>query len=421
MEDLTWQERIPVAKKYDLIVCGGGVAGAAAALSGRRQGLTTLLLDKLCVLGGLATAGLVNYWVPLCNGRGKYIIKGMAQELLQLSLAHSFNTLYPDWKQGEPEHETTQRSDTWFSGGMFSLTLLKLLTDEGVEILYDALVSAPVMVGGHCAGVIIDGKSGRRFYPCGVLVDATGDASIMKQAGVPTTDGENFFTYYGEGITLGGCRAAVEKKNIFLAYYHPYGGAANLHGQFQPEGKSPYVGCDMETINQYLQENQLRMYEKESANCGMEQNIHMLPGIPQLRTARRIQGNATLTGEDCYKHCATSIGTICDFEYRDRLYEVPYGVLVKDGFDNLITCGRSASASGWGWDVLRVIPPAVLTGQAAGIAAALAATHDVPIANIPIEKLQKALADTGVIIHFDDSWVPAAEKQDSYAATADHI
>lgn len=181
------------------------------------------------------------------------------------------------------------------------------------------------------------------------------------------------------------------------------------------------MGCDMETINQYLQENQLRMYEKESGNCGMEQNIHMLPGIPQLRTARRIRGNATLTGEDCYKHCATSIGTICDFEYRDRLYEVPYGVLVKDGFDNLITCGRSASASGWGWDVLRVIPPAVLTGQAAGIAAALAATHDVPIANIPIEKLQKALADTGVIIHFDDSWVPAAEKQDSYAATADHI
>ena len=77
MEELKWQETIPAAKKYDLIVCGGGVAGTAAALSGRRQGLTTLILDKLCVLGGLATVGLVNYWVPLCNGRGKYIIKGM--------------------------------------------------------------------------------------------------------------------------------------------------------------------------------------------------------------------------------------------------------------------------------------------------------------------------------------------------------
>ena len=421
VKELNWQETIPVAKKYDLIVCGGGVAGVAAALAGRRRGLSTLLLDKLCVLGGLATAGLVNYWVPLCNGRGKYIIKGLAQELLQLSLAHSFNTLSPDWKHGEPNHETTQRSDTFFSGGMFSLALLKLLTDEGVDIVYDALVSAPVMDGKHCAGVIIDGKSGRRFHPCAGLVDATGDASIMKQAGVPTTDGKNFFTYYGEGITLDGCRAAVEKKNIFLAYYHPFGGDANLHGQFQPDEKLPYVGCSMETINQYLQENQLRMYDKESGHCGMEQNIHTLPGIPQLRTARRIQGIETLTGENCYRHCDTSIGTICDFEYRDRLYEVPYGVLIKDGFDNLITCGRSASASGWGWDVLRVIPAAVLTGQAAGTAAALAVFHAVPIADVPIEKLQKALADTGVIIHFDDSWVPQAEADDGHAASIDHI
>ena len=91
MKELNWQETIPVAKKYDLIVCGGGVAGVAAALAGRRRGLSTLLLDKLCVLGGLATAGLVNYWVPLCNGRGKYIIKGLAQELLiRKSMPYSF-------------------------------------------------------------------------------------------------------------------------------------------------------------------------------------------------------------------------------------------------------------------------------------------------------------------------------------------
>lgn len=421
MKILHWQENIPTAKKYDLIVCGGGVSGAAAALSGRRQGLSVLLLDKQCVLGGLATVGLVNYWVPLCNGRGKYIIKGMAQEFLHLSLEHSFNTLHPDWKHGEPDHKTPQRSDTWFSGGLFSLALLKLLTDEGVDVLYDALVSVPVMEEKHCTGVIIDGKSGRRFYPCRILVDATGDASIMKQAGVSVIDGQNFFTYYGEGVSLGGCRAAIEKGNVFLAYYHPYGGAANLHGQFQPEEKVPYTGCDMDTINQYLQENQLRMYEKESKNCGMERNIHALPGIPQLRTARHIQGNATLTGEDFYQHCDTSIGTICDFEFRDRLFEVPYGVLVKDGFDNLITCGRSVCATGWGWDVLRVIPAAVLTGQAAGIASALAIQGNVSITNVPIGILQNSLAATGVIIHFDDNWVPTEKNADEYAASSEHI
>jgi hypothetical protein len=152
----------------------------------------------------------------------------------------------------------------------------------------------------------------------------------------------------------------------------------------------------------------------------MEQNIHTLPGIPQLRTARRIRGNATLTGEDCYRHCDTSIGTICDFEFRDRLYEVPYGVLVKDGFDNLITCGRSASASGWGWDVLRVIPPAILTGQAAGIAAAMSLDSGTPLPTIPVKPLQDALSETGVIIHFEDAWVPE-DKSGENAALSDHI
>ena len=135
----------------------------------------------------------------------------------------------------------------------------------------------------------------------------------------------------------------------------------------------------------------------------------MLPGMPQLRTSRRLDGNATLTEADCYRHHPTSIGAICDFERRDALYEVPYGALVKSGFDNMITCGRSASASGWGWDVLRVIPPAVLTGQAAGIAAALALETACPIADVPVPRLQAQLQASGVMIHFDDSLIPAGK------------
>ena len=248
MNAFTYQETIPKWDVFDVIVCGGGLSGIAAALSAARRGKKVLLLEKQCVLGGLATTGLVNYWVPLCNGRGKYIIKGMAQEFLQLSVKYGFDTFYPDWKDGEPDHPTRQRSDSWFSGGIFALALLKLLKDAGVEILYDALVSVPIMEGNHCKGVIIDGKSGRRFYGCKVLVDATGDATVLSQAGVPTVDGTNYFTYYGEGITLDGCRKAVEKKDIFLAYYHPYGGAANLHGGFHPKGKPLYQGVTMEVI-----------------------------------------------------------------------------------------------------------------------------------------------------------------------------
>ncbi len=421
METITWSEKIPIADSFDIIVAGGGISGVAAALSGARQGCRVLLLEKNCSLGGLATAGLVNFWVPFCNGRGRMVIRGMAEELLRLSVKYGFDTFPPDWKGGEPAHATLQRCESWFSAGLFSLSLLKLLREEKVCVLYDALVSAPVMENNRCLGVIIDGKSGRRFYACKALVDATGDAAVLKMAGVPVIDGSDYFTYYGEGITLEGCRRAVEKNDIFQAYYHPYGGAANLHGVGQPEDVPLLKGVDMDAVNEYIQKNQLLMLEKEKDKPRMERNIHMLPGMAQLRTARRIEGDVTLTGEDCYRHFDTSIGTVCDFEYRDRLYEIPYGTLVREGFGNLITCGRSVSASGWGWDVLRVIPPAVLTGQAAGIAAAHALQTDTAIWQLPVAPLQRELEKTGVRIHFPAEWVPKGEAADSLAAPADHI
>jgi len=95
-----------------------------------------------------------------------------------------------------------------------------------------------------------------------------------------------------------------------------------------------------------------------------------------------------------------------DFEIKDRLYEIPYGTLVKTGFDNLITAGRTASATGWGWDCLRVIPPAIITGQAAGEASVIAIDSGVPIAEVDISLLQKRLSEGNVMIHFDDALIP---------------
>ena len=63
-----------VVAEYDVIVAGGGVAGVAAAVSARRMGKRTLLIEKSIGLGGLATNGLVNLFVPMCNGRGVQII-----------------------------------------------------------------------------------------------------------------------------------------------------------------------------------------------------------------------------------------------------------------------------------------------------------------------------------------------------------
>lgn len=180
------------------------------------------------------------------------------------------------------------------------------------------------------------------------------------------------------------------------------------------------MGASTEMVNDFLQKNQLLLFDKIKDQPRNERDIFMLPGMAQLRTTRHIDGDYTLSMADLYRHQETSVGAIGDFEYRDRLYEVPFGTLVRTGYDNLITCGRSAAAEGWAWDALRVIPPAVLTGQAAGIAAAQALDANVPLPQLPIAPLQKALAETGVLIHFDDAWIPE-NREDVSGAAEGHL
>ncbi len=73
-------------KTYDVVVAGAGVAGVAAALGRARAGLHTALVEKTVLLGGPATTGLVNIYLPLCDGYGHQAIFGIAEELLHLSL-----------------------------------------------------------------------------------------------------------------------------------------------------------------------------------------------------------------------------------------------------------------------------------------------------------------------------------------------
>ena len=128
-------------------------------------------------------------------------------------------------------------------------------------------------------------------------------------------------------------------------------------------------------------------------------DVVQLPGMTNFRTTRRIVGDATLLPEDAFVRREDSIALINDFDRRDYLYEVPYGVLVRTGFSNLSTAGRSASGHRWGWDLLRVIPPAVITGQAIGLAASMAIDGGRPIWDADIRRLQETLEGEDVRVH----------------------
>lgn len=417
MEMLERSERIPIRKGYDVVVAGGGVAGVAAALSARREGKNVLLLERACMLGGLATIGLINFFVPMCNGHGKQIVFGMAEEFLRLSIAYGYDTLPQEWLNGEPEQQTDKRYVTRYSAQIFALVLTEMLHDEGVDLLMDCYASEPVMDGKHCRGVIVQSKSGREFIPAGIVIDTTGDADLLYRAGVPTIQGKNYFTYVAHAITLDSCKAAVSEKNIVKAFMGRSGGGSSLYGKGHPEGMPFFKGTDVDDVNDYLMKNQLLMLSKLKREPRRSRDVITLPTMPQFRTTRCIDGDYKLLESDCYKHFDDSVAAINDFDRRDFLYEVPLRTLCRKEFDNLLTAGRSACGEGYAWDVLRVIPPAIVTGQAVGVVASMALDSGKAVGDVDTKELQAKLVKGNLPVHFDDSLVPSdrkVERDDSY-------
>ncbi len=401
MERITLSEQIPVSGAYDVIVAGGGVGGAAAAIAARRAGKSVLLLEKGVTLGGLATTGLIHFFEPMDDGRGHRLIGGLCATFLERATRRGYDTIAPEWKNAEPGKPITRRYESRYSHAIFALELTEMLAAEGVEILFDTVVSQPIMEKGRCLGLVTDGKSGREFYRARMVVDATGDADVLFRAGVPTVQGTNYFTYIGFAIDIERCKKAAASGRIEDAIYYVHGGNANLYGGNHPEGMRLYHGTTNRDVSEYLILNQRKLLAAIADEDRHARDIVTLPGMAQLRTTRRIDGDRTLLPEESWRHFSDSIGAIGSFDEAQIVYEIPYGCLVRTGFENLITCGRSAAGEGHAWDVLRVIPPAILTGQAAGCAAAQAIDAHSPIHGIDIARLQGALAQAGVRIHFD--------------------
>lgn len=395
-------------RHYDIIVAGGGVAGVAAALTAVKRGKSVLLLEKSNILGGLATLGLINLFVPMCNGRGKQIIFGLCEEWVRESAKYGYDTIPDEWKNGEPDHPTDVRYIQRYSPYIFALQLTEMIKNSGVDLLFDCIASEPVMEGNVCKGIVTESKSGREYYEADVVIDVTGDADILRRAGVPTVKGRNYYTYLGKKITLTDCEKAVKAQSIEKAFTTIAGGCIDLYGHNQPADKPMWSGLTVEEVSDYLIDNQLTMLEKLKKDDRNSREVAMLPLMPNFRTTCRIDGDYTLKESDCYRHFDDSVCAINDFDRRDFLYEIPLRSLTRKEYPNLITAGRSAAGEGYAWDVIRVIPPAILTGQAAAEAAVLSIDRKQPIALVDIKELQTRLAnDDNIMIHFPDELIPA--------------
>ncbi len=383
----------PIKYECDVCVCGGGVAGIAAALSAKRAGAEkVILLERGFMLGGLATAGLVTIYLALCDGYGHQVCFGLAEELFRLSIEHGAEARYPTaWLDGGTvEERAKRRFEVQFNAQLFALSAERLLREEGVKIIYGASVAGARTEDGKITDIIIEGKGGREAVSVrGAVVDCTGDADVCKLAGAKTANfaaGNKLASwYYGLGDG---------KLDLYMVGVHDVNDDKNATDL---KDKRRFSGLDTDELSEMVEIGHAAMMRNLLERRKVLPNLVpvTIATIPEVRMTRRLVGAYTQDIDEIGVTYSDTVGVFPNWKKIGPVYELPFSALYSKEIKNLAAAGRCISVTDEMWDVTRVIPVCAVSGEAAGAAAAMCADFN----NIDIEKLQRHLVSHGVKIH----------------------
>lgn len=382
---------------YDIAVCGGGFAGISAALAAAREGKKVVLFEKQYILGGLGTAGLVTIYLPLCDGCGRQVSFGVAEELLRLSVKYGAEARYPaNWLDGKGTRtEKDDRFEVQYNAQLFAILAEQLLIANGVDILYGSYVVGVETENHKINRLYVESKSGKEAFVVRSVVDATGDCDVANFADAPTD-------VFKQGNVLAAWYYYSNEKGYNLQML----GASDVP-ENEKTGKEEkpligrrFKGLDGKELSEMTclshkttLEHWLKKRETDSTAV-----ISTIATIPQIRMTRKIVGEYTLSHTEEHAYFEDSIGMVSNWKKRGPVYEVPFRTLYCKEVKNLIVAGRCTSVNETLWDVMRVIPCCAVTGQAAGTAAAL--TDD--FTELDVRTLQSVLKKNGVVLHEKD-------------------
>jgi hypothetical protein len=161
---------------YDVVVCGAGVSGCAAAVAAARTGARTLLTERNAYLGGIATSSMIsniyNHFVTL---DGRLVMRGIPKEVADRLVSSQAGI--KDWAapDGRLVHDPEY----------LKVVLAEMLLEAKVDVMYHALAAGPIMEGDTVGGVILETKQGRLRVGARVVIDTTGECDVAYQAGAP--------------------------------------------------------------------------------------------------------------------------------------------------------------------------------------------------------------------------------------------
>jgi glycine/D-amino acid oxidase-like deaminating enzyme len=403
------ERRVPVMAEADVLVCGGGVAGVAAAVCAARQGAKTLLLERYGFVGGLAITSLVITTPPLDTG--------LCREVhARLHRRHAY---------ARCEHSGEEIELNAYDPEVMKHELLRLLEGARADLLLHVYIARTLVEQGAVTGVVLETKAGRRAVRARVVVDATGDADVAASAGVP-------FRLVRKPMTMMFNLVGVEVERALAALGGNWGNVRSLVQQAREAGRLAFdlsatrdFGAPGVSLEKLVHDGQLNVWSgnllhmdgtdpRDLTRAEVITRDHAMRLADFLRGAvpgferSRIECTATQVGVRATRQI---LGEACPSteEVRGRIFpdavakpyaasplRLPYGSLVPRGIENLLVAGRCISAAEEAMGQLRLIPVCLATGQAAGTAAALAVHERLSPRRLPVERLQQALGQQGV-------------------------
>lgn len=386
------KRKIPVIDSADVVVLGGGPAGVSAAVAAARSGADVLLLEKQYYLGGLWTGCCV---LPIIdthgcakNGSWTKCIYGFAQELVDELTKMNMCIVHKGHPTPDPEAT--------------KYVLEKHISESGVRLLYNCYAAGAVMSGDRVDALILDCKSGRVAVKGKIFVDCSGDGDILEWSG------EDF-----------------EKRKTQIGAMWRYGNAENLNrpGVFESAvknvkflhmgGEKDQDGLDVYNLTRLQLKYRKMMWEKsmeDKQKPGCE-DLFLLDTPSQLgvRVTRVLNAVHNVEFEDSlryaeYPDCIGLSGGDSSLTYKHGLikganrpiWQIPYRSLTPKKVHNLLVAGRCFGFDeGLTYDA-REIGTCLVTGQAAGTAAAMAAITRAGVRDVDISKLRQNLTAQGV-------------------------